>query len=584
MALTSTLFTGLSGLDVNQTRLNVVGNNIANANTIGFKSSRALFKPQFYVTDNPGGPPDANFGGMNPSQRGLGAVVASIEKNYAQGAIETTGKGTDLAIDGEGFFVVEGRDRMFTRDGSFILNQDNQLVTTSGEFVQGFGVDDQNNVIVGQLDKITIPLGALTKAEATEKVELSGNLRANGQIATSGTLLLSQPLTDAVSNPGSPTAPSGSTPLVDLETVDSSGNPSGTAVFQDGETLTIAGRRSGRSLPPLSLNITTSTTVDELNAFLNQALGIDTTIVTGSYTPGATLAAASGDPSDTARLNIRGNVGTENALSLTGSNAVSNPVLVFAPDSQVQANGESVFTSFVAYDSLGTPLTINLTAVLEEKTADGTSWRFYAYSGDDTDSKEFAPPPSTSDGIRIGTGVMNFDGNGKLVGSTGSVMSLTRENTGAASPLQIAMDFSQMNSLSDQSSASSTMFGEADGKPIGTLSSFSIGPDGTITGSFDNGLNQTLGQVAVATFDNPGGLVDKGGNRLMAGGNSGTPKIVPPQQLGAGSIRAGALELSNVDLSQEFINLIISSTGFSAASRVITTSDQLLTELLNTSR
>src|SRR3954469_13845927 len=107
MALTSTLFTGLSGLNVNQTRLNVVGNNIANVNTVGFKASRALFKPQFYVTDAAGAPPSGDFGGENPSQRGLGAVVAAVEKNFSPGAIEPTGRGTDMAIDGEGFFVVQ---------------------------------------------------------------------------------------------------------------------------------------------------------------------------------------------------------------------------------------------------------------------------------------------------------------------------------------------------------------------------------------------------------------------------------------------------------------------------------------------
>src|SRR3954453_21082758 len=126
MALTSALFTGLSGLNVNQTRLNVVGNNIANANTVAFKARRALFKPQFYVTDSAGSPSSADFGGENPSQRGLGAVVASIEKDFSPGAIEPTGKATDLAIDGDGFFVTKSPDaQTYTRDGSFSLNSDN---------------------------------------------------------------------------------------------------------------------------------------------------------------------------------------------------------------------------------------------------------------------------------------------------------------------------------------------------------------------------------------------------------------------------------------------------------------------------
>jgi flagellar hook protein FlgE len=120
--------------------------------------------------------------------------------------------------------------------------------------------------------------------------------------------------------------------------------------------------------------------------------------------------------------------------------------------------------------------------------------------------------------------------------------------------------------------------------PIGTLNSFSIGGDGQITGSFSNGLTQSLGQLAMATFPNNEGLVDNGGNMYSTGPNSGVPIISTAMNMGAGGIRSGALELSNVDLSKEFTNMIISSTGFTASSRVISTSDQLLTELLNSSR
>ena len=125
---------------------------------------------------------------------------------------------------------------------------------------------------------------------------------------------------------------------------------------------------------------------------------------------------------------------------------------------------------------------------------------------------------------------------------------------------------------------------EQDGAPMGVLDSFSVGADGMVVGSFTNGRTRTLGQVAMATFNNPGGLVDKGGNMFIEGTNSGVAVISGPLQLSAGSIRSGALELSNVDLSEQFINMIVSTTGFSAASRVISTSDQLIQELLNTAR
>ena len=117
--------------------------------------------------------------------------------------------------------------------------------------------------------------------------------------------------------------------------------------------------------------------------------------------------------------------------------------------------------------------------------------------------------------------------------------------------------------------------------PPGTLSSFSIGSDGIITGAYSNGMTRSLGQVAVASFANPDGLNNVGGNVYAQGANSGVAVITAPQQLGTGAVRSGALELSNVDLSKEFTNLIIASTGFSASSKVITTSDQLIQELLN---
>jgi flagellar hook protein FlgE len=570
MALTSTLFTGLSGIDVNQTRLHVVGNNIANVNTVAFKSSRALFKPQFYVTDSSGTPASSTFGGTNPSQRGLGAVVASIEKNWSAGSIEPTGKMTDLAIEGEGFFVVQGQEQMFTRDGSFQLNEANQLVTSGGAFVQGFGVDADGTLIAGQLQNVTIPLGALTRAQASETVEFKGNFNADGEVATGASVLNSIVLYDASGAPG--TLATAGTLLSDIR------DAGGASLFAAADTITLSGKRGGRDLPDLSYTIGAPDTLQDFADFLSQGLGIDPSVPVGTLTPGVSVSPAG-------QVVIIGNAGVENALSLAGSALLSTNASFNIPFSEDTATstptGESVYTSFVAYDSLGTPLVVNATAVLESKSDTGTTWRYYAFSGDDTDASVYDPLAGASDGIRIGTGTLSFDNEGRLTNTTGAVMMITRQNTGAATPLSITADFSRMTSLTD---TDSQLFGEADGSPIGTLNSFSIGADGTISGSFTNGLTSTLGQVAVATFDNTAGLTDNGGNMFVTGSSSGQPTISTPLTLGAGAIRAGSLELSNVDLSEEFINLIIASTGFTASSRVISTSDQLMTELLNASR
>ena len=583
MALTSALYTGLSGLDVNQTRLNVVGNNIANTNTVAFKASRTLFKPQFYVTDAAGGPPSADFGGENPSQRGLGAVVASIEKDWSPGSIEPTGKSTDMAIDGDGFFVVQGKDQMFTRDGSFNLNSNNDLVTTGGDFVQGFGVDTNGNVIKGRLGNITIPIGSVTQAQATKAVTLEGNLNADGAIATGASILNSQALTDV--GGGGPAVPSLTSLLVNLR------DPAATAtpLVSAGDVITIAGKRGGRDLPPLNYTVAAGDTLSDFADFVNQAMGVDTSVAvpSGSPPPGVTVGAVTGDAANTGHIIITGNLGTENALSLAGTAVTSSSgTAPFAFGEGLDTtgiasdpSGESVYTSYVAYDSLGTPITVNLTAVLESKADTGNTWRFYATSADDTDAKAFAPG---GQGQILGTGTLTFDNEGKLLSSTGSTISVNRDNTGATSPLNLAINFNSITSLTSRTSE--LVMTKQDGSPIGTLDGFSIGATGLITGTFNNGLTKTLGQVAIATFNNPAGLMDKGSSMMTTGANSGVAVIGEPQQLGAGSVRAGALELSNVDLSEEFTNLIIASTGFSASSRVITTSDQLLTELLNTSR
>ena len=574
MALTSTLYTGLSGLDVNQTKLNVVGNNIANANTVAFKSSRALFKPQFYVTDNGGSPPSADFGGTNPSQRGLGATVASIEKDFTQGSIEPTGKSTDMAIDGAGFFVVQGSQQQFTRDGSFTTNAADQLVTTGGEFVQGFGVDASGNILGGNLQNITIPVGTTSSAKATQNAEIDGNLNAGGAIAKGASILTSELVTQV--GGGGPPATS------DLLTNIAATSDNATPLFTVGQTFNYSGKKGGRDLPAQTFTVSGTSTLQDLNTFFQKSAGINTSVPASTDptvpTPGVTVETDATDPTS-ARLVITGNLGTQNALSVPATafaTASGFTPLQFddgtnAAGIKSNPEGESVHTSFVGYDSLGTPVTVGITATLESTSNTGNTWRFYADSGDN----------KTGD-LAIGTGTMTFSTDGKLLGSTGTSIVVDRTNTGARTPLTVKLDFSKMTSLTSKDS--SLAMTQQDGSAIGTLNAYSIGNDGTITGSFSNGLTKTLGQVAVATFNNPEGLEDHGGNMFTPSASSGVPIISAPQKLGAGSIRAGALEGSNVDLSTEFVNMIIATTGFSSASRVISTANQLITELLNSSR
>jgi flagellar hook protein FlgE len=567
MALNSSLFTGLSGLDSNQTWLNVVGNNIANANTTAFKASTVSFSPQFYVTDTASSGPSGDFGGSNASQEGMGSQVASISTDFTPGQLTTTGVDTDMAISGDGFFVLNSPSgQEFTRDGTFTLNGSNQLVTASGAYVQGYGADTNGNIIPGALQNITIPVGQATEAKQTQNASLQGNLNSGGAVAAGASILTSQAFTTVAG-----TAPTGTDLLSNLVSTAVPPVP----LMNVGDTLSLAGTRGGSDLPTQTFTVTSTSTVSDLENFVNDALGIDPTVSEpGNPPPGTTLQTTG----TTAQLTIIGNTGADNALTL-GSQGLTDTTSGTPPFQMNSgtdgsftdgAVGESTTTTITAYDSLGNAVNINLTTVLESKSATGgDTWRFYATSADNEGNS----------GSVVGGGTLTFDSAGNLVSSTGTTLSINRAGTGAQSPMSIQLDFSGMSALA--STASNMVMSNQDGEPIGQLTSFSVGGDGTISGQYTNGLTKTLGQVVLANFDNPNGLLNQGGNIYISGPNSGSARIGPATTNGTGTIQSGSLEQSNVNISQEFINLIMASTGFDASSKVISTSDQLLEDLLN---
>lgn len=574
MASTTAFFTGLTGLTANARNLDVIGNNISNVNTTAFKSSRLMFASQFSRTLSGGSPPGNSSGGTNPSQIGLGVTIAGTQRNFSAGSVSPTGDPRDLAIDGAGFFIVDRAGaQLYTRAGAFRQNNNNDLVTIGGERVQGFGVDANFNVVPGIVGNINIPVGTMTLAEATQTVRVGGNLNSGGSVPTHGSLttfaaLAALPTASPAPGPGN--ALETNTRLVDIEDPTSAGNP----MLGSGVVIKVTGAKKGtQSAPDAMFTVTPTSTVQDYLNFLNNALNINTT--TGANPDGSTPGAALN--TTTGVLSLVGNTGTVNSLDVKTANiavigssgASSNPFVLTTAN---QADGESVLTSFVAYDSLGTPLTINLRMTLESKQGgSGTTWRFYAESPDNKGTNAI-----------VGTGTVNFDSAGRIVGNSTVGLSIDRTGTGATSPMVFNMEFagqsSAVTALASQTSSLAAL--SQDGAPIGTLGGFSVGQDGTITGSFSNGLSRTLGQVAIATFTNAEGLIDVGGNVFATGPNSGEPLIGPPLTLGSGKIVGGALELSNVDLSQEFVNLILASTGYSAASRIITTTDQLMQQLL----
>ncbi len=562
MGITSTLYTALSGLNASQSLLDVAGNNIANVNTVGYKHSRALFQTQLSQTLSFGTPPGDSSGGGNPIQIGLGVNTGAIQKDFSSGSIETTGLKTDVAIEGNGFFIMQDSEggRVYSRDGSFSIDANQRLVSSDGHLVLGYAVDDSFGLLTGTLSPLTIPEGRLTVTQATTEATFAGNLDASGTVASTPSTASSEALVDTSTG----LAATSNTSLTNLATAASPA----TNLFAVGNVITLDAEKGGRSVEDATFTVTSSSTSDvdsgstvgELMEWLEAHLGINTSV---SQTPPAGVSIdASG------AIQIVSNLGPDNNLTvnLTSNGAVTSPI----GWTKTEGDGTSTYTSFQVYDSLGNAVNVEMTFVLEDKTTSGNTWRFFVNSDDDSDASTV-----------IGTGTLKFGNSGILVESTGTTISINRADTGAVDPIRLTMDFSDLTGVNQESVV---RLSNQNGFPAGTLNDFAIADDGTISGIFTNGLKRTLGQVVLATFSNPEGLIDKGNNTYVPGPNSGEPTVSVPGSLGAGLLMGGALELSNVDMTKEFINMVSATTAFSMAGRVINTSQQLLAELLNISR
>ncbi|MGD1916308.1 MAG: flagellar hook protein FlgE [Phycisphaerales bacterium] len=586
MASTTALFSSLSGLNVETRRLDVIGNNIANVNTTAFKGARMFQANQNPRTFSLGSEPTAELGGSNPMQVGTGTMIASIQRDMGGGTLSPTGSPTDVAIDGAGFFVLRGgEDRFYSRAGAFTLNENNELVTVNGERVQGWGVNDSFEVQRGQVGDVTIELGSMTLAQATSTVRFDGVLDAGGNVAQQGsrTLLSGGDGLGLAAIGGAPLTPE--TTLVGLE--DPLQRGTGAAMFAEGQTIQLGetntvgdgeqvrgAEKGGRTLPVAQLAITAATTIADFMGFLSSALGIQQPI---GQNAGVALDEAAG------QIVVTGNPGEANSLAIetgdlvlldeTGQSTGRNP---FAAQTTREADGESQRTPFFVYDSLGSLVLADLTMVMEQKTDAGTTWRYYVESDE------------AEGGTALTTGLIEFDTNGNLRQAEPVGVVLNRDATGAAQPLAFDLlfqgDGSRLQALDVGDGEASIAVDDQDGLPAGTLNAFGIGPDGIISGAFTNGLSRPIGQIALASFANDKGLSDAGNNLFRAGPNSGDAVLTEPGGFGTGRTLGGQLEQSNIDLSREFIGLILAQTGYTANARVIRTTDELLQQLVGLGR
>lgn len=358
-------------------------------------------------------------------------------------------------------------------------------------------------------------------------------------------------------------------------------------VFTTG-SLTYEGQKGGRSLGASGFTVGETSTVQDFIDFVESASGIQIaqadsanpipvsenriTGETGSLVPGGYIRNGA--------LRFVSNNGDDNALEIDLTafrmedelGNITVPNLAFG--SIQEAAGTSATTDFLVYDTLGVPINVRVTAVLESRTDSATVYRWYADSPDNQ--------PLSGDDVAVGTGLVQFDGNGNFVSATNSRINISRSGIPSASPLQFDLDFQSVSGLATaEASLAAT---RQDGSAPGVLNSFVVGEDGRIRGVFSNGVTRDLGQLVLARFSNPVGLEQRGNNLFSQGINSGLPVQGEPGENGIGTIVGGALELSNTDMGQDLVDLVLASTHYRANSRVITATQQLFDELLNLRR
>ena len=502
------MFVGVSGLKAHQMRMDVIGNNIANVNTAGYKASRVTFQEMLSQTTRGATAPTANRGGSNPQQVGLGVQLGSIDVKHTQGNTQSTGYITDLAIEGDGFFILaegeDGLNRLYTRAGIFGLDsggtEGNLVSLVNGMRVMGYRAE--NGIIdYTSLKPLYISGSQTIEARATDQVVFGGNLDSR---YTEGTGVRRT-----------------------VQVYDSLGTEHTIVV-----DLTKTNEDNTWDWKAYWLVPSTAISADQA----------------GGITPNA-------------RYVVHGN----QLWKVDPGYEYSENKL---PDGEVVASfndGVWAVKDGSAEFTFGTLLANGtfLTAV-----SDGSSLVLTAESA--VGQAEVDPDDTR---IKFGT-------NGSFLGPKPEKAVISFDPAGAES-IRIKLDFTQFTQYADTFTGK---FLSQNGHTSGALESFTIDQNGVIVGSFSNGLTQALGQVALAKFANPGGLMRSGSTMFMESTNSGSAQVEPAGAPGFGQIIPSALEMSNVDLSEEFTDMIITQRGFQANSRIITTSDEMLQELVNLKR
>lgn len=526
------LYSGVSGLKNHQTRMDVVGNNISNVNTTGFKSSRVTFADTLSQTLTGASRATENRGGTNPKQIGLGSSVSAVDLLFTDGSVQSTGVNTDLCLSGNGLFIVgEGNNVYYTRNGNFSFDEQGNYCTDDGFKVKGWMADDDGNLdTTSETTFINIPAGKPMAAKATTMAQYSKNLNA-------------------------------SAPTI----VKISGGDYTKAT--DKKEYNDASQGSVTATADLKVTITYNDGADDKTK----------TVDSGTYAVGE-------------NITVDGNtypITKMEAEYIKSSKASKEkPVTITLSDGTVRTETSGkyaincslpVATTVTAYDTLGN--VHNIPVYFTKTKVDSTTGNEWTMSVnlDGSGQNEVHEKDGSITKIAMTDHILKFNTSGAFIGES-SMFTLTLDN-GAEGTQEITLDMSSVT----QYAGSNTVFGATDGNAAGTLKSISVDSSGIITGTYTNGVNKQEAQVAVAQFNNAAGLTKTGGSLYVVSNNSGEANVKTAADLGC-TITPSALEMSNVDLASELSDMIVTQRGFQSNSKIITVSDEMIETLVNMKR
>jgi len=537
----SSFSTSLSGLNAEEQALSVISNDLSNLNTTAFKTGTPIFSDLFYEMLG-------STGAGDPVQVGVGATMSSIASPFTQGNIATTGVPTDVAIQGNGLFILEPGNgtQVYSRAGNFTLNSQGYLVDSNGNNVMGYPAVNGTVNTSQTLAPIIISSGQNYPPNATSDVQLDVNLDATSPapVAASGTLTLT-------ANPAN-----------------------NDTVTIGGTTYTFVSALSvGPTVPDqILIGAADSDTLANLAAAITGGTvggnGIGTIYSTGTAVNGQVTATASGNALTVTALATGTGGSAITTTTTTANGSFASGTLVGG------AAGGSFSAPIMVYDSLGDShvLTFNFT-----KAASG-SWDYQI-------TIPAADVGAAGNPVVVGSGTLQFDSSGNLASPSADVTGISISGL-ADGANTLGLTWQLYNSagtpyITQTAEPSATSATQQNGYSAGTLQNYSINSSGIIDGILSNGQTVALGQIALATFPNYDGLTRLGENDYQSSLASGLPSVGTPGSGGRGTLDGSSLEQSNVDIATAFTQLIQAERGYEANAKAITTADNLMQAAIN---